>query len=128
MTAVTTVPSAGPDAATTHGETEVSAHAMHRLVEAAASEVDGVSRVTASGAPSNHVVSSSTPEADGPHPLSLQLDAAITYPRPVTETAAALREHLRTRLSHLIGETPIRIDLHVTELIPPTPPRRARVR
>ena len=102
---------------------------MHRLVEAAAGEVDGVSRVSASGAPSHHVVSSSAPlDSDAPGALSLRLEAAITYPRPVTETAALLRQHLRERLGQLIGETPLRVDLDVTELIPPAPARRGRVR
>ena len=129
MTAVSQAPSPAPGASMTHGETEVSAHAMHRLAEAAASEVDGVSRVSASGAPSHHLVSSSAaPESDGPRALALRLDAAITYPRPVTETAAELRQHRRDRLGQLLGETPIRIDLDVTELIPPAPARRGRVR
>ena len=129
MTAVSTAPSPAPGASTTRGETEVSAHAMHRLVEAAAREVDGVTRVSVSGAPPHHLVASSAPrESDGPRALSLRLDAAITYPRPVTETAAELRQHLRDRLGQLIGETPMRIDLDVTELVPPPRAKRARVR
>ena len=93
MTAVSEAPAPapGPGASTSRGETAVSAQAMHRLVEAAATEVDGVSRVTARGAPTQHIVASSAPQgSDGPTPLLLRLDAAITYPRPVTETAAEL--------------------------------------
>ncbi|HEV3400293.1 MAG TPA: Asp23/Gls24 family envelope stress response protein [Acidimicrobiales bacterium] len=86
-----------------------------KIARRAASEVAGtVGRITA--------------DADvAPGQATLRLELGVEYPRPVGEVAAEVQRRVTSRVHELTGLTVAAVDVTVTELLPPSRSRRARV-
>lgn len=111
------------------GATRFEQAAVEKLASHAASEVDQV------GGAANRVLGLAvgSDSAERSPKVSAQIDGAITtvavrlsvtYPAPVGQVTARVREHLAERLSTLAGLDARRIDITVAALHTPTAPQR----
>lgn len=104
------------------GVTSISAATVNRVAQAAAGEADGVVKVSASGAPSEQMLLAQ-------RPMRLEVQASVTYPASVANTAAGLRSRVKEQLDHLLGLSgDVRVDVVIDAILPPSSYRsRARV-
>lgn len=129
---VPAVPTADPGLAGDHGTTTIAPKVIAAIARRAASEVDGVEAVEATGLQgvlaSLRSSSSGGATADvAARRAAVDLRLAVQWPHPIHEVTAAARDHVRSRVEHLTGHAVTDVDIIVIDLPAPAGTKRRRV-
>lgn len=109
------------------GRTTIEDVVVEHIASQAALEVNGV---TATGSDLEKLIGRRLPKADAQVAgtrARVQLEIAAAWPYPLAALAAAVREHVTSRLVELTGLSIDGVDVDVARVIHPTEPERRRV-
>jgi uncharacterized alkaline shock family protein YloU len=114
------------------GKTTIAPGVIAAIARQAASEVDGIEGVEATGLQgvlaSLRSTSSGGASADvAPRRAAIDLRLAIRWPLPVHDVTMAVREHVQRRVGELTGHVVTDVDIVVVDLPGETRRRRPRV-
>lgn len=123
---------ADPGLVTERGTTTIDPRVVAAVARKAASEVDGVEAVEATGLQgvlsSLRSSSASGVKADvAARRAAIDLSIAVCWPKPVHEVTAAARDHVRDRVQELTGHAVTDVDISVVDLPAPSVGKRRRV-
>lgn len=129
---VPVVTTADPGLSTDRGSTTIAPKVIAAIARRAATEVDGVEAVQATGL--QGVLSSLRSSSSGgatadvaARRAAVDLRLAIRWPHPVHEVTAAARDHVRSRVEQLTGHAVTDVDIAVVDLPSPSVGKRKRV-
>ena len=112
---------------TSRGQTTIAPGVVEKIAVRSAREVDGVALVQTGLSrllPWGPGDASAGAQAEvGRESVALDLTVSVTYPRPVGQVAAALRDHVAARIEALTGLAVRRVDIAV-DLAPEAPAPR----
>lgn len=109
------------------GRTTIEDAVVEHIAAHAALELNGVATT---GSDLEKLIGRRLPKADAQVAgtrARVQLEIAAAWPHPVAALAAAVREHVTSRLVELTGLTIDGVDVDVARVIHPTKPERRRV-
>ena len=109
------------------GDLDIAGRVVQKVARIAAGEVPGV---MSTGSGLDHLLGHRYPSADatvaGGH-ASIRVDLAVTWPSPLAQVCAQVRDHVRTRVNELIGLTVDVVDVTVSTVVHPTQTEARRV-
>ena len=131
VSASTSVSSADPGLVSSGGTTTIAPGVIAAIARQAASEVDGVEGVEATGLQgvlsSLRSTSSGGASADvAAQRAAIDLRLAVRWPMPIHQVTIAARDHVQQRVTELTGHAVTDVDVVVVDL--PDAPRRRRPR
>lgn len=126
------VPVADPGLVTDRGSTTIAPKVIAAIARRAATEVDGVESVEATGLQGvlSALRSSSSGGASADvaaRRAAVDLRLSVRWPEPVHLVTAAARDHVRERVEHLTGHAVTDVDIAVVDLPAPSVGKRRRV-
>lgn len=110
------------------GELVIRGRAVSRIVERAVLDVPGVLRSCSRIGPiTRRELPRAVVDMTTPHP-NILVDVALTWPSPVAAVCREIRDHIEQSVTRIVGRSPSRVDVAVTELVAETPaePERAQ--
>lgn len=114
------------------GSLKIADRVVEKIATAAAAEVDGVQRSTASGIDGafEDALGRALPKASatvaGNH-VTVRLQIETVWPLPLAQTAKTVRDHVRERLTFLVGFQVDRVDVTIAKVSAPQPQQQRRV-
>jgi uncharacterized alkaline shock family protein YloU len=103
------------------GELVIRGRAVSRIVERAVLDVPGVLRSSSRIGPiTRRELPRAVVDMTTPHP-NILVDVALTWPSPVAGVCREIRAQIEQSVTRMVGRSPSRVDIAVTELIAEEP-------
>lgn len=123
---------ADPGLVTERGTTTIAPKVVAAVARRAASEVDGVEAVEATGLQGvlsslRHSSAAGVKADVAARRAAIDLSIAVRWPKPVHEVTAATRDHVRARVEELTGHAVTDVDISVVDLPAPSVGKQRRV-